>query len=80
VKVLSVGINGVLNGKPNSKRNKGNGSVQPNARSANDGNGSKQARIERLLKDASAFQQAGVIRKYVEAIRLSLSSSWGLLK
>jgi hypothetical protein len=35
----------------------------------------EQAWIERLLKDASAFQQAGVIRKYVEAIRWSLSSS-----
>ncbi len=35
----------------------------------------EQARIERLLKAAAAFQQAGVIRKYVEAIRLTLSSS-----
>lgn len=29
----------------------------------------EQARIDRLLKDAAAFQQAGAIRKYVEAIR-----------
>jgi len=29
----------------------------------------EQARIDRLLKSAAAFQQAGVIRKYVEAIR-----------
>jgi hypothetical protein len=28
-----------------------------------------QARIDRLLRDAAAFQQAGEIRKYVEAIR-----------
>jgi hypothetical protein len=28
-----------------------------------------------LLKDDAAFQQAGAIRKYVEAIRLALSSS-----
>jgi hypothetical protein len=35
----------------------------------------EQARIERLLKDAAAFQQAGAIRKYVEAIRHALSSS-----
>jgi hypothetical protein len=31
----------------------------------------EQARIDRLLKDAAAFQQAGVIRRYVEAIRLA---------
>jgi len=35
----------------------------------------ERARIERLLKAAAAFQQAGAIRKYVEAIRLTLSSS-----
>jgi len=35
----------------------------------------EQARIDRLLKDAAAFQQAGTIRKYVEAIRLVPSSS-----
>jgi len=29
----------------------------------------EQARIDRLLKSAAAFQQAGAIRKYVEAIR-----------
>ena len=29
----------------------------------------EQARINRLLGDAAAFQQAGEIRKYVEAIR-----------
>jgi hypothetical protein len=29
----------------------------------------EQARIDRLLKSAAAFQQAGTIRKYVEAIR-----------
>ncbi|HET8925742.1 MAG TPA: hypothetical protein VFN26_22350 [Candidatus Acidoferrum sp.] len=34
----------------------------------------ERARIERLLKAAAAFQQAGTIRKYVEAIRLTLSS------
>ena len=28
-----------------------------------------QARIDRLLRDAAAFQQAGEIRKYVEAVR-----------
>jgi hypothetical protein len=33
----------------------------------------EQARIDRLLRDAAAFQQAGEIRKYVEAIRLALS-------
>jgi len=31
----------------------------------------EQGRINRLLRDAAAFQQAGEIRKYVEAIRLS---------
>lgn len=35
----------------------------------------ERARIERLLKAAAAFQQAGAIRKYVEAIRLTLSTS-----
>ena len=30
----------------------------------------EQARIDRLLKDAAAFQQANEIRKYVQAIRL----------
>jgi hypothetical protein len=29
----------------------------------------EQGRINRLLRDAAAFQQAGEIRKYVEAIR-----------
>jgi len=29
----------------------------------------EQARIDRLLKSAAAFQQAGAIRKYIEAIR-----------
>lgn len=33
----------------------------------------EQARIDRLLRDAVAFQQAGEIRKYVEAIRLAQS-------
>lgn len=31
----------------------------------------EQARINRLLRDAAAFQQAGAIRQYVEAIRSS---------
>ena len=31
----------------------------------------EQARIDRLLRDAAAFQQAGEIRKYIEAIRLA---------
>ena len=31
----------------------------------------EQDRIDRLLKDAAAFQQAGVIRNYVQAIRLA---------
>jgi hypothetical protein len=31
----------------------------------------EQARIDRLLKDAAAFQQAAEIRKYVETIRLT---------
>ena len=31
----------------------------------------EQGRIDRLLKDAAAFQQAGVIRNYVQAIRLA---------
>jgi hypothetical protein len=31
----------------------------------------EQGRIDRLLKSAAAFQQAGAIRKYVEAIRLT---------
>jgi hypothetical protein len=31
----------------------------------------EQGRINRLLKDAAAFQQAGEIRKFVEAIRLA---------
>jgi hypothetical protein len=35
----------------------------------------KQARIDRLLKDAEAFQQAGAIRNYVEAIRVAQSSN-----
>jgi hypothetical protein len=34
----------------------------------------EQARVNRLLSDAAAFQQAGEIRKYVEAVRLRLSS------
>jgi len=29
----------------------------------------EQARVDSLLKDAAAFEQAGVIRRYVEAIR-----------
>jgi len=33
----------------------------------------EQARIDRLLRDAGAFQQAGEIRKYVEAIRSAQS-------
>ena len=33
----------------------------------------EQARIDRLLRDAAAFQQAGQIRRYVEAIRLAQS-------
>jgi hypothetical protein len=33
----------------------------------------EQARIDRLLRDAAAFQQAGEIRKYVNAIRLAQS-------
>jgi len=32
----------------------------------------EQGRIDRLLKDAAAFQQAHVIRNYVQAIRLAL--------
>jgi hypothetical protein len=35
----------------------------------------ERARIERLLRDAAAFQQAGAIREYVKAIRLAQSSS-----
>jgi len=31
----------------------------------------EQARVDRLLRDAAAFHQAGTIRKYVEAIRLT---------
>jgi|SRR4029077_17193216 len=34
----------------------------------------EQGRVDRLLRDAAAFQQAGEIRKYVEAIRLKLSN------
>ena len=33
----------------------------------------EQARIDRLLRDAAAFRQAGEIRKYVETIRLTQS-------
>ena len=33
----------------------------------------EQARVNRLLRDAAAYQQAGEIRKYVEALRLRLS-------
>jgi hypothetical protein len=33
----------------------------------------EQARIDRLLRDAAAFQQAGDIRRYVNAIRLAQS-------
>ena len=33
----------------------------------------EQARINRLLRDAEAFQQAGEIRKYVEVIRLAMA-------
>ena len=44
----------------------------------------EQARIDRLLKSAAAFQQAGAIRKYVEAIRATqtdnAASSGGELK
>lgn len=35
----------------------------------------KQARIDRLLKDAQAFRQARAIRNYVEAIRLAQSGN-----
>jgi hypothetical protein len=35
----------------------------------------EQARIDRLLKDAAAFQQAAAIRKYVEAIQLAQGCS-----
>jgi hypothetical protein len=35
----------------------------------------EQARIDRLLKSAAAFQQAGAIRKYVETIRASQTES-----
>ena len=35
----------------------------------------EQARIDRLLKSAAAFQQAGAIRKYVEAIRATQMGS-----
>jgi hypothetical protein len=44
----------------------------------------EQARIDRLLSDAAAFQQAGEIRKYVEAIRFAQSrnkiSTWDELE
>jgi hypothetical protein len=33
----------------------------------------EQAQINRLLRDAAAFQQAGEIRKYVEVIRLAMA-------
>jgi hypothetical protein len=33
----------------------------------------EQARVDRLLRDAAAFQQAGVIRQYVEATRSALA-------
>jgi hypothetical protein len=33
----------------------------------------EQARIDRLLRDAAAFQQADEIRKHVEAVRLAQS-------
>jgi hypothetical protein len=35
----------------------------------------EQGRIDRLLKSAAAFQQAGAIRKYVEAIRVTQTDS-----
>lgn len=35
----------------------------------------EKARVDRLLRDAAAFQQASMIRSYVEAIRLTQSSS-----
>jgi hypothetical protein len=35
----------------------------------------EQARIDRLIRDAAAFNQANEIRKYVEAIRLSQASN-----
>jgi hypothetical protein len=35
----------------------------------------EQARIDRLLKSAAAFQQAGAIRKYVGAIRATQTDS-----
>jgi hypothetical protein len=35
----------------------------------------EQARIDRLLKSAAAFEQAGAIRKYVEAIRAAQTSN-----
>lgn len=31
----------------------------------------EQGRIDRLLKDAAALQQAGMVRNYVQAIRLA---------
>lgn len=37
----------------------------------------EQARIDRLVKGAAAFQQAGAIRKYVEAIRASQADNSG---
>jgi hypothetical protein len=33
----------------------------------------EQGRVDRLLRDAAAFQQAGEIRKYVESIKLTLT-------
>jgi hypothetical protein len=63
-------MNGVCsNAKPNSKRKSGKGSAKRSGRNGNDGSGSNKPASTRLLKSAAAFQQAGAIRKYVEAIR-----------
>ncbi|RZU42401.1 hypothetical protein [Edaphobacter modestus] len=64
----SVNISGVLNGRLNSKRRNVSESSQPSEPRKRQKR-IEQARIDRLLKDSAAFQQANEIRKYVEAIR-----------
>jgi hypothetical protein len=65
----------VLNGKPSSeeeaRRRKAEAERAERGRQAR----LEKARIDRVLRDALAFQQANEIRKYVDAIRLTQSSN-----
>jgi hypothetical protein len=69
----SGGSNGEWRGKPNCKRKKGKRKAERAERERK--KRMAQSRIDRLLKDVAVFQQAGAIRKYVDAIRLAVSNS-----